>query len=122
MLAACEQQLLASSTSPGCHPVWFNAVFDLACALGKTDLAHSLAVHSSTAAQRSAASHSSALRHVLSSDLFGGSGLDQLGLLRRGHEEAWGGQGSEMLLLNVVLEVYEVVREADLGAVLEQVR
>ena len=47
--------------------------------------------------------------HMLGAEGYCGSGEVQLRLLRRGHEEAWRGQGPEVLLLNVLLELREVI-------------
>jgi hypothetical protein len=86
-------------------------VFDLAVDLHRSSLAHKLAAHYAAAAQRDAAAAGPLLRHMLSSACFAGCGLKQLGVLRAGFEAAWaGGQGPEVLLVHVLLEVYEALR------------
>ncbi|WIA41492.1 hypothetical protein OEZ86_008867 [Tetradesmus obliquus] len=117
---ACEAYLFDLATGADAESAATLAVFDLAVDLHRSSLAHKLAAHYAAAAQRDAAAAGPLLRHMLSSACFAGCGLSQLAVLRAGFEAAWaGGQGPEVLLLHVLLEVYEALNPRDYGAVLD---
>jgi hypothetical protein len=119
---ACESYLFDLATGSTAEAAATLAVFDLAVDLHRSSLAHKLAAHYAAAAQRDAAAAGPLLRHMLSSSCFAGCGLKQLAVLRAGFEAAWaGGQGPEVLLVHVLLEVYEALNPRDYRLVLDGV-
>jgi hypothetical protein len=119
---ACESYLFDLSTGSDAETAATLAVFDLAVDLHRSSLAHKLAAHYAAAAQRDAAAAGPLLRHMLSSGCFAGCGLKQLAVLRAGFEAAWaGGQGPEVLLVHVLLEVYDALNPRDYRLVLDGV-
>jgi hypothetical protein len=85
------------------------AVFDLALALHRCTFTDRLVEHFAGLAQRDPAAHCEVLSHMLGSDFYGTNGELQLRLLKQGHHTAWNGQGPQLLLLNVVIELRDVI-------------
>ncbi|KIZ03876.1 hypothetical protein MNEG_4083 [Monoraphidium neglectum] len=110
LMAACESYLAYTAfEDPEADPAWITAVYDLACDLSRVDFASSLARHFSCCAQRDAAGRRAVLSHILCSPPYAGDGVAQMTLLRQGHDAAWNGQGPEVLLIHVMLEVAEAL-------------
>ncbi|KAI8466622.1 MAG: hypothetical protein J3K34DRAFT_433223 [Monoraphidium minutum] len=119
LMAACEGYLASTCfDDPGADPAWVCAVYDLACDLSRVEFSSSLARHFACAAQRDAAGRAAVLSHILRSPPYGGDGAAQMALLREGHDAAWNGQGPEVLLVHVMLEVAGALDGGDLDGML----
>jgi hypothetical protein len=115
--AVAETVHSSVSNQSSSGPDWVCGVFDLAVDLQRRAFAEKLAIHYATLAQRAPGQYKELLLHMLSSELYRDDGRAQLKLLREGWEAAWAGQGSEVLLLNVVLEVAEVIAPQQIAQV-----
>ncbi|KIY98995.1 hypothetical protein MNEG_8969 [Monoraphidium neglectum] len=122
LMAACESYLASTAfEDPEADPAWITAVYDLACDLSRVEFASSLARHFACAAQRDAAGRRVVLSHILRSPPYAGDGAAQMALLRQGHDAAWNGQGPEVLLIHVMLEVAAALDPDTVPAMLDQV-